>query len=321
MRKVQGWMAAASAALALCSLAGAARASSASAEAEQRQVWDDVARAASKGPVDVPLLDEAVLHVPAGEVFVPQPQADRLLNLLGNPGANPDMPGLLLPRDPRARWYMPIHFHKTGHVRDDDARTWNADELLRGVRADTDAQNRAREKAHMPGMEVEGWSQPPTYDAARQRLVWVLTSHEVDAKPDAPRTVNYNAFALGRDGFFSMNLVAALDDLPALRPVADQQLAALEYNPGKRYADFDPKTDRVAAFGLGGLVADMATRQLPAVLGHIRDAGPLAMGSAAVFVVLLVTLFVMLRRKRRAEADAARLRDTGASAQKSPHGA
>ena len=299
MRKLQGWMMAAMAVVVLHAVAGAARAA---AGDDERKVWDDVAQAALKGPVDVALLDEAVLHVPAGEVFVPQPQADRLLNLFGNPGANPEMPGLLLPRDPKAHWYMPVRFHKAGFIRDDDARTWDADEMLGSLRTGTKEQNRDREKAGMPGIEVEGWSEPPRYDAARQRLVWALTSHEIGAKPDAPRTVNYNAFALGRDGYFSMNLVAAFDDLPALRPVAEKQLAAFDYNPGKRYADFDARTDHVAAFGLSGLVVDVASHQIgfmARVLEMVSHTSPQLMGGGAALVVVLLVALVLVRRKQR----------------------
>ncbi len=77
-------------------------------------------------------------------------------------------------------------------------------------------------------------------------------------KPDDPQTVNYNTFALGREGFFSLNMLTALSELPTLKPVADQQIAALEYKAGKRYADFDPATDRVAGYGLVGLVVGAA---------------------------------------------------------------
>lgn len=304
MRKLQGWMVAATAVVVLHAFAGAARA--AAGDDEQRKVWDDVARAALKGPVDVPLLDEAVLHVPAGEVFVPQPQADRLLNLFGNPGANPEMPGLLLPRDPKAHWYMPVRFHKAGYIKDDDARTWDADEMLASLRVGTREQNRDREKLGIPAIEVEGWSEPPRYDAARQRLVWALTSHEMNAgknaKADVPRTVNYNAFALGRDGYISMNLVAAFDDLPALRPVAAQQLAALDYNPGKRYADFDARTDPVAAFGLTGLVVDVASHQIgfmARMLALFARTSPLLAAAGVTLVVVLLALFVLVRRNRR----------------------
>ena len=317
MRKLQGWAMAVVTVVVLHAYAGAARAAAAAGEDEQRKVWDDVARVAVKGPVDVPLLDEAVLHVPAGEVFVPQPQADRLLNLFGNPGSNPEMPGLLLPRDPKAHWYMPVRFHKAGFIKDDDARTWDADEMLHSLRIGTEEQNRDREKAGMPGMDVEGWSEPPRYDATRQRLVWALTSHEKGAKPDAPRTVNYNAFALGRDGYFSMNLVAAFDDLPTLRPVAEQQLAALDYNAGKRYADFDARTDRVAAFGVSGLVVEVASHQIglmARVLALFAHTGALVAVVGLVLVVVLAAVFALVRRSRRAEPAAPAFVNTVAEA-------
>ena len=260
MRKVSEMKVAAIAVALGWVLSGAAQA--APSEAEQRQVWDDVAQAARKGPVDVPLSEEAVLHVPAGEVFVPQPQADRLLNLFGNPGSNPDMPGMILPRDPKVDWFMPVRFHKVGYIKDDDAQKWDVDELLKGFKEGTEAQNKEREKLGEPGMEILGWSEPPRYDGARQRLVWAMKSRELGAKADEPLTVNYNTYALGRDGYFSMNMVTSLDALPALKPVAEQQLAALDYNAGKHYADFDTKTDHVAEYGLAALVVGVAAHKL-----------------------------------------------------------
>ncbi len=260
MRKVQGLKAAAIAAMVLLATARVAQA--AASDEESRKVWDDVAQAAKQGPVDVPLSDEAVLHVPAGEVFVPQPQADRLLNLFGNPGSHPEMPGLILPRDPKASWFMPVSFHKAGYIKDDDAKTWDADEMLKSFKDGTEERNKEREKLGELGMEIVGWSQAPRYDAASKRLVWAMTSRELGAKPDAPLDVNYNTFALGRDGYFSMNMVTSAAELPRLKPVAEQQLAALDYNAGKHYADFDSRTDHVAEYGLAALVVGVAAHKL-----------------------------------------------------------
>ncbi|MCK9688204.1 DUF2167 domain-containing protein [Scleromatobacter humisilvae] len=268
-------------------------------QAEQARLWDEVGRVAVKGPADVALLDQAVLHVPAGEIFVPQPQADRLLDLFGNPGSNPDMPGLILPRDPKASWFMPVRFQATGYIKDDDARTWNADEMLRSLETGTDEQNREREKAGVPAMEVTGWSEPPRYDGATHRLAWALSSRVAGAKDDAPRLVNYNTYALGRDGYLMMNLVTALSDLPALKPVAEQQLAALEFNAGKRYADFDAKTDRTAAYGLSTLIVGITQPRL----GFIPAAQAFAAQSMKAILLAVVLLaavaFIFWRRKQR----------------------
>ena len=248
-------------------LAGVAHA--APSEAEQHQVWEDVGQAAKKGPIDVPLAEEAVLHVPDGEVFVPQPQATRLMNLYGNPGDHSAMSGLILPRDPKTDWYMSVTFVKEGYIKDDDARKWDVEGMLKGLTESTEEQNKEREKAGVPGLEILGWSEPPRYDGARQRLVWALKAREAGARADEPLTVNYNTYALGRDGYFSMNMVTSLDALPQLKPVAEQQLAALDYNAGKRYSDFDAKTDHVAEYGLAALVVGVAAHKL----GFIALAG------------------------------------------------
>jgi uncharacterized membrane-anchored protein len=284
----------------LASLAGAVQA----ATGDGQKVWDEAMAVAKSGPVDVPLLDQAVLHLPAGEVFVPQPQADKLLRSFGNPGANPEMPGLILPRDPRATWMMAVRFHKSGYIKDDDASTWDAEAMLRSLQKGTQEQNDAREKAGMRSLEVVGWTEAPSYDATQHRLVWAMTSQATGAGPQAPPDVNYNTYSLGRYGYFSMNMVTALSELPRLKPVADQQLAALEYDAGRRYADFDPKTDRVAGYGLVGLVVGAADKQQSVVaqaLAFVRA------WAAAIFAALLVLAGVLVAlhlRKTKAAATA-----------------
>jgi uncharacterized membrane-anchored protein len=268
-------------------------------QAEQNRLWDEVGRVALKGPADVPLFDQAVLHLPAGEVFVPQPQADRLLALFGNPGRNPDMPGLILPRDPKATWFMPVHFRATGYIKDDDARQWNADEMLVSLRTGTDEQNIEREKAGIPKMDIVGWSSPPSYDPATQRLAWALTSQVAGARPDEPRIVNYNTYLLGRDGYFTMSMVGGFADLPILKPVAEQQLVALAYNAGKRYTDFNAATDPTAAFGLASLVVG-TTQPRAGFVPAARAFTTKFMKFIVPCVAVLLVAFVILWRRRRA---------------------
>ena len=252
---------------------------------EQQKVWDDVGRVALKGPVDVPLKDQAVLHLPAGEVFVPQPQADRLRNLMGNPGSDPEMQGIIMSRDPKSSWFMPVRFEPAGYIKDDDAKSWDADKMLQDFRDGTAEENKEREKMGVPGMEILGWVEPPRYDATRQRLVWSMKSRDIGAKADEPMGVNYNTYALGRDGYFSLDMVGNLDDLATLKPIAEQQLAALDYNAGKRYADFDGKTDHVAEYGLAALVVGVAAHKL----GFIALAGVfLAKFAKLIFIALAV---------------------------------
>lgn len=230
-------------------------------EAEREQVFQEANRSAQDGPADLALAAQAVLHLPAGHRWVPMPLAGRVLSAMGNPGEDPKLQGLVFPAGGE-RWFMTVRYEDAGHVKDDDARDWKADELLQSYKDGTEAANAERAAMGVPGLEVIGWVEPPAYDATTHRLVWAMSSREKGAPADQPQGVNYNTYALGREGYFSLNLITGLAELPTYRPVAASMLSALEYNPGKRYADFDESTDKVAEYGLAALVVGVAAKKL-----------------------------------------------------------
>jgi uncharacterized membrane-anchored protein len=225
------------------------------------QAQAEARRVARSGPTDIPLADQAVLHLPAGHVFIPQPQAQALLNAMGNPGQDPRLQGLVFPTSD-APWFMTVRYEASGHVKDDDARDWNADDLLKSYREGTEVANEERVKLNVSPIEVIGWAEKPAYDAGAHRLVWAMSSREKGAAANASQGVNYNTYALGREGYFSLNLVTDLAALPTHKPAAQTMLGALEFNAGRRYADFDDKTDHVAEYGLAALVVGVAAKKL-----------------------------------------------------------
>lgn len=228
---------------------------------ESEKIWAEGRAAAKEGPQDIALAGQAVLKLPAGRIFVPQPQAGRLLNAMGNPGTDSRLQGLVFPAT-RDNWFMTVRFEAAGYVKDDDAKDWNADDLLKNYREGTEAANAERKKMGFPEMEIVGWAEKPAYNAATHRLVWAMSSKDHGAPAGAAQGVNYNTYALGREGYFSLNLVTGLDDLPKDKPVAAEMLAALQYDEGKRYADFNSKTDKVAEYGLAALVLGVAAKKL-----------------------------------------------------------
>ncbi len=216
---------------------------------------------AKEGPVLVPLSNQATLNVPAGYAFVPQKQAGELLLSMGNPGEDNDLQGIILPKDEFA-WLITVRFQKAGYIKDDDAKSWNADELLDSIKKGTEAANRERKAMEVPEVDVMGWAEKPAYDAATHRLVWAMSARERGADPADPLSVNYNTYALGREGYFSFNLVTDLKSLDAQKPIAQAMLGALNFNDGKRYTDFDASKDKVAEYGLAALVAGVAAKKL-----------------------------------------------------------
>jgi uncharacterized membrane-anchored protein len=179
-----------------------------------------------------------------------------------------------------------VRYEDAGYIKDDDARDWNADDLLKSYREGTEASNEERQKMGVPALEVLGWAEKPAYDAATHRLVWAMSSRVKGAAANEPQGVNYNTYMLGREGYFSLNLVTALADLPAHKPAAHSMLAALDFNEGKRYADFNSSTDRMAEYGLAALVVGVAAKKL----GLIAAAGLFFAKFAKVILISLAVL-------------------------------
>lgn len=268
-------------------------------EAETKRIFEEARAAARNGPADVPLAGQAVLKLPADTAFVPQPQAGRVLNAMGNPGKDPRLQGVIFPRG-QSGWFVTVRFEDSGYVKDDDARDWKADELLKSYREGTEAANQERQKMGVPGLEIIGWAEPPAYDAKSHRLVWAMSSRHVGAAAGEPQGVNYNTYVLGREGYFMLNLVTGLEELPAHKGAAHDLLAALDFNEGKRYADFNAATDRVAEYGLAALVVGAAAKKLGllAVIGvFIAKFAKVILIGLAVLGGLAVKLF-----KRKAPA-------------------
>lgn len=265
-RRVRSLMAAVVVMLASAMLAPQAWAQAGSDAASK--ALDEARQAAKAGPVELPLAGQGKLRLPEGHSFVPQPQAGQLLQAMGNPGQDPRLLGLIFPNGDAA-WFITVRYEDSGHIDDADAKDWNADDLLKSYREGTEASNEERQKMGVPAIEVLGWAEKPRYDAASHRLVWAMTSREKGRPANEPQGVNYNTYVLGREGYFSLNLVTGLDQLETYKPAAHAMLSALGFDEGRRYADFSASTDRTAEYGLAALVVGVAAKKLGllAVLG------------------------------------------------------
>jgi uncharacterized membrane-anchored protein len=249
-----------SAALALVWALAALGASAQTNEGDGASLKAEVARVRQVGPAEVVLRDQAKLKLPEGTMFVPQPTANKILQSMGNHG-DERVIGLIYPLAEGQEWAMVAEYEAAGYIKDDDARDWNADELLKSLKDGTAAGNEERTKAGFPALEVTGWAEKPAYDAATHRLVWAATAVHPSA-PNEPATVNYNTYALGRQGYISMNLLTDSKALDGDKVHARDMLSRLEFVDGKRYADFDSKTDHIAEYGLAALVAGVAFKKL-----------------------------------------------------------
>jgi uncharacterized membrane-anchored protein len=221
--------------------------------------------------------------LPAGYGFIPEKEAAALMRLMGNTTGDAFV-GLILPEDDAKRWFVSVDFEESGYIKDDDARDWDADELLQNLISGTEAGNEERTRMGIPAIKVTRWIERPAYESGKHQLVWSAEARLRDGADPDP-TINYNTYVLGREGYISLNLITSASTVEADKPAARQLLPAVTFKEGKRYADFNSSTDKVAAYGLAALVAGVAAKKpgLLALAGAfiLKFAKGFALGVAA----------------------------------------
>lgn len=228
-------------------------------QAEFNAAATEAQAAAKVGPVTVPLSGQGSFVLPQGYMFVPQPQAGRLMRAYGN-SVGSDFVGLVFPNG-EGDWLASLSFVRAGYIKDDDAKNWNADELLENLKTGTEEANAFRLEKGIKPIEVRGWVEKPAYDVATHKLVWSMLVAD-KGSTEVDQSVNYNTYALGREGYFSLNFITGSEKIEAEKPIARTLLAAIHYDTGKAYTDFNASTDRVAEFGLAALVGGVAAKKL-----------------------------------------------------------
>lgn len=239
---------------------GAAAQDASTSNSEFDQASSAAIKAATQGPADIPLRELAVIRLPDSYIFVPASEGAALMRAMGN-RTSEDFNGLIISKQQDQGWFVTIDYRNSGHLKDDDAKSWDADELLQNLKDGTEAGNKDRTERGFPALDVVGWVEKPAYDETTHRLVWSMLAR--DRGPGTQvATINYNTYALGREGYFEFNLVTGENSIGADKKHAGVILSALDYKPGQRYEDFNASTDRVAEYGLAALIGGVAAKKL-----------------------------------------------------------
>ena len=217
-------------------------------------------KVAVTGPAGIRLGQQGKMALPAGYRFIPIVEAQRVMRAFGN-RTGPSFVGLIVSGGDEG-WLVVIDFNKAGYVKDDDAKSWKADELLQQLKDGTEEANADRRERGFREIEVAGWVEPPAYDERTRRLVWSALVRGKGQSAGGAESVNYNTYALGREGFYQLNLITGSDRIEGEKKHARTLLAALAFDEGKRYEDFNPATDKVAEYGLAALIAGAAAKKL-----------------------------------------------------------
>lgn len=199
--------------------------------------------------------DLGAITVPAGFRYLDAKQSEYVLTKLwGNP--NGESLGMLFPADRGPldpnNWAFAVEYDPSGYVEDSDAAEIDYDDLLKDMQEDTEESNAEREEAGFGRIMLIGWAAKPFYDAKLNVLHW---AKELRFAGTDYNTLNYNVRVLGRKGVLNLNAIGDMGQLPEIRRSIPQVIKSVEFAKGQQYADFDPKIDEVAAYGIGGLVA------------------------------------------------------------------
>jgi uncharacterized membrane-anchored protein len=200
-----------------------------------------------KGPTELDLGHEIQLSLSERHAFLPKEPASKVLEANGNLH-NENVLGLVASADQGTDWFVVLEYLAEGYVKDDDAI--DADDLLSDLREGNDAANEERKERGFTALTLDGWADPPHYDKGEHHLVWALIVSDPSGK-----SVNHNTRVLGRHGYVSLTLVTDPSKLAAYKPEAKTLLTGTHFKSGARYADFDSSKDKVAEYGLTGLVA------------------------------------------------------------------
>lgn len=204
-------------------------------------------------------MGEGLANLETGDAYAyldPNDSNYLLSDLWGNP-PGPAPLGVLVPSDFEPfgigdkSWAVVITYEDDGHV--DDSDDVDFDEVLEAMKEADEQDNQARIAAGYTAVNTVGWAEPPHIDRDRHALYWAV---ELDFNDGTPvHTLNYNLRVLGRTGVLVLNAVTTMDQIEAVRAPMEDIFTRVSFNDGNRYSQFDPDIDKVAAYGLGGLIA------------------------------------------------------------------
>lgn len=218
----------------------AASAAAPSGSAEEPDVpWHE-------GPLKQDLGHQVSIDLPAGFAFLGMPDAAKLMEKNGNL-YNDNLLGLVVSTADEDDYFVTLRYDDDGHVKDDEEV--DGKEILAAIQEGEEEYNAERKKLGFPPLHADSWFQDPGYDKSKHHLVWGLV-----VKDSEGESLNYNTRILGRTGYVSLNLVTDRAHLEHDKAAGATLLGVTTFGQGARYEDFDEKTDKVAEYGLTGLV-------------------------------------------------------------------
>lgn len=195
------------------------------------------------------------LNVPEGFVFLgPYDSKHLLVDYWGNPEDRLNgVLGTMVKGDADIFYNVEtayvVSYDNCGYVSDKDAVSIDYDALLKDMQEGVEEENKNNPTGQR--WELLGWGWHPTYDNQKKVLAW-SKHYRIDGEQEV---LNYDVRVLGKAGFVVITAVASPDAKGQLMADNASIINSVNYNDGFRYSDFNPETDHVAEWTIGGLIA------------------------------------------------------------------
>lgn len=200
-----------------------------------------------EGPTTVVMGDNLVtLEVQESHYYLDAENTVKYNELLGNFATGTEI-GMVLAED--ESWFVVFEYEEVGYIEDQGSEEIDAEALLESYKEGVKEQNEELVEAGFAPSTVVGWDEKPSYDKKTHNLVWSIIFES-----EGYEYINHNTRLLNRYGHVSATLVADPSNIDVAKAELDKVLANFSFNEGKRYEDFDPKTDKIAEYGLQALV-------------------------------------------------------------------
>ena len=212
----------------------------------------------------------ATLTVPSTHYFLGAQDARSILEeAWGNPPDDTIL-GMLFPagRSPLDHdvWGATIQFSDDGYISDEDANDIDYTDMMSDLKKSQVSDNKWRADNGYDPIDMVGWAETPAYNPDTHKLYWAKEMKFGEAEMN---TLNYDIRVLGRRGALVIGFIASMDQLSAIKSTTPSVLNMAHFDEGSTYADYQPGTDKKAAYGIAGLIGGAAIAKKTGILAAI----------------------------------------------------
>jgi len=213
-----------------------------------------------------------------------------LVDIWHNPPESGSVTGMIVPKGidflEGGDWAAILQWKDEGYVKDSDFDGTDFNKMLSELKEQSAEESKERVRRGFPAMELAGWATAPHYDQQSHKLYWAKTYNVKGPE----QQLNYDIRILGRAGYLELSILAGMGQLAEIEAKAPAILGMVDFTDGNRYADFKPGTDKVAAYGIAGLIAGGVL----AKAGFFKVAALFVAKFAKVIIIGAVALFAAL---------------------------